>query len=77
MPVLEDEHGTYGYTSENRAMVEAFRMGEMPFETFRDGVEVVRILMGLYKSAEEGRTVEFDKEDLTDFVPAVARGASS
>ena len=77
MPVLEDEHGTYGYTSENRAMVEAFRMGEMPFETFRDGVEVVRILMGLYKSAEEGRTVEFDKEDLIDFVPAVARGGSS
>ncbi|WP_104668247.1 Gfo/Idh/MocA family protein [Ensifer adhaerens] len=77
MPVLEDEHGTYGYTNENRSMVEAFRMGDMPSETFKDGLEVVRILMALYKSAEEGRTVEFDKEDLTEFVPAVARGATS
>lgn len=77
MPVVEDEHGTYGYTNENRAMVEAFRMGEMPSETFRDGLEVVRMLMALYKSAEEGRTVEFGKEDLADFVPAVARGDAS
>lgn len=76
MPVVEDEHGTYGYTNENREMVESFRMGQMPFETFADGVEVVRMLMALYKSAEEGRTVEFDKEDLTDFVPAVARGTA-
>ncbi len=43
MPVLEDEHGTYGYTSENRAMVEAFRMGEMPFETRCDGGTVAGV----------------------------------
>jgi len=27
MPVLEDEAGVYGYTDENRHMVEAFRRG--------------------------------------------------
>ena len=39
---------------------------------FKD-VAVIEMLMALYKSAEEGRTVYFDREDLTDFVPAVGR----
>jgi predicted dehydrogenase len=73
MPVLEDEAGVYGYTEENRHMVEAFRAGRMPAETFADGVAVVGMLMALYKSAEEGRTV-LAGEDLLDFVPRVARG---
>jgi len=72
MPVLEDEAGVYGYTDENRHMVEAFRKGEAPMETFADGVAVVEMLMALYKSAEEKRTVQAD-EDLLDYVPAVAR----
>lgn len=72
MPVLEDEAGVYGYTDENRHMVEAFRKGETPIETFTDGVAVIEMLMALYKSAEEGRTVRAD-EDLTDYVPVVAR----
>lgn len=73
MPVMEDEHASFGYTSENRHMVEAFRKGEKPMTTFHDGMEVIRILMGLYKSAEHGRTIYFDDEDLTDYVPLVAR----
>ncbi len=73
MPVLEDEAGVYGYTDENRHMVERFRKGQAPDETFADGVAVIEMLMALYKSAEEGRTVYFDREDLSDFVPAVGR----
>jgi len=30
MPVLEDEAATYGYTLEDRHMVECFRRGERP-----------------------------------------------
>ncbi|HET8729081.1 MAG TPA: Gfo/Idh/MocA family oxidoreductase [Alphaproteobacteria bacterium] len=73
MPVLEDEAGAYGYTDENRHMVERFRRGKRPDETFADGVEVVRMLMALYRSAETGRTVRFDEEDLETYVPVVAR----
>ncbi|MCY0148527.1 Gfo/Idh/MocA family oxidoreductase [Hoeflea sp. G2-23] len=73
MPVMEDEHASYGYTSENRHMVEAFRKGDKPLVTFHDGLEVTRILMGLYKSAELGKTIHFDEVDLTDYVPLVAR----
>jgi len=73
MPVLEDEAGSYGYTGEDRHMVECFRTGKQPTETFADGVAVVEILMALYKSAETGRTVAFPDRDLEMFVPAVAR----
>jgi predicted dehydrogenase len=73
MPVLDDEAGIYGYTLENRHFVDAFRAGASPVETFRDGVEVVRMLMALYRSAELGRTVRFDEEDLENYIPVVAR----
>ena len=73
MPVLEDEAGVYGYTDENRHMVECFRKGETPAETFHDGLAVVEILMGLYRSAETGETVRFPAPELEDYVPVVAR----
>ena len=73
MPVLEDEAGIYGYTDANRHMVEAFRAGRAPMETFSDGVAVVEMLMALYKSAETGQTVNIAGTDLEAFVPAVAR----
>ncbi|MER2537001.1 MAG: Gfo/Idh/MocA family oxidoreductase [Rhizobiaceae bacterium] len=73
MPVLEDEAGVYGYTDENRHMVECFRKGETPSETFHDGLAVVEILMGLYRSAELGETVRFPAPELETYVPPVAR----
>lgn len=76
MPVLEDEAATYGYVHENRHFVEAFRRGEAPDETFADGVEVVAMLMALYRSAELGRTVSFDEPGLDDYIPLVARSGS-
>jgi predicted dehydrogenase len=75
MPVLDDEPGIYGYTLENRHMVECFRRGQRPLETFEDGVSVVEMLMALYRSAELGRTVSLADEDLDDYVPVVARPA--
>ena len=73
MPVLEDEAGVYGYTDENRHMVECFRRGETPLETFHDGLAVVEILMGLYRSAEIGETIHFPAPELETYVPPVAR----
>lgn len=75
MPVLEDEAGIYGYTEENRHMVECFRKGQTPIETFHDGLAVVEMLMALYRSAEIGQTVRFPVDDLADYVPPVARPA--
>lgn len=73
MPVIADEPGVYGYTAENRHMVQAFLAGRMPDETWHDGLAVTEVLMACYKSAEDGRTIAFPA-DLGSFVPAVARG---
>jgi len=73
MPVLEDEAGVYGYTDENRHMVRCFRTNETPLETFHDGLAVIEILMGLYRSAEIGATVHFPAPELETYVPPVAR----
>ncbi len=73
MPVLEDEPGVYGYVSENRHMVECFRKGEKPIETFEDGVAVMEILMALYRSAEIGKTVDLPCPELEEYIPPVAR----
>jgi predicted dehydrogenase len=73
MPIIEDEAGVYGYIGENRHMVDCFRHGRRPIETLEDGVEVVRMVMALYKSAETGRVVQFPDPDLETYVPVPAR----
>ena len=73
MPVLEDEPSVYGYVDENRHMVECFRKGETPIETFHDGEAVMEILMALYRSAELGETVKMPCPELENYVPPVAR----
>lgn len=73
MPIVEDEAATYGYVGENRHMVECFRHGRTPIETFHDGVEVVKWVMALYKSAETGSSVSFPDESLETYVPVPAR----
>jgi predicted dehydrogenase len=77
MPVVEDEAAAYGYSAEDRHMVEAFRAGVRPTETFEDGVAVMEILMALYRSAELGQTVTLPDPTLEDYVPAVARGVTA
>jgi predicted dehydrogenase len=74
MPVVPDEHAAYGYTAEDRHFVRAFLGREKPRLTFADGVDVVRILMTAYQSAQEGRTLEFPPKEIEKFVPQVAQG---
>jgi len=74
MPVIEDEAKTYGYTDEDRHVVEHLRKGEEPMETFKDGLVVMRMLMALYQSSEEGRKLTFPIDGIEDYVPAPVRG---
>jgi predicted dehydrogenase len=75
MPVVPEEYLAYGYTGEDRHFVRAFLRKEKPKLTFDDGVEVVKMLMAAYQSAETGRTVSFPPKGIEEFVPAVAKGA--
>ncbi len=74
MPVVPSEAVAYGYEAEDRHFVRCFLGKEKPRLTFEDGVEVVQMLMTAYKSAEEGKTLEFSPKGVEKFVPAVARG---
>ena len=75
MPVVADEGSAYGYTAEDRHFVRAFLGYEQPLLRFDDGLDVVRVLMAAYASAEEGKTLAFPPPGLDSFRPQVARGA--
>ena len=74
MPVVPEEYLAYGYTNEDRHFVRAFLGKEKPLLDWDDGLDVVKILMAAYQSAEQGRTLAFPPKGLDTFVPAVARG---
>jgi predicted dehydrogenase len=75
MPVVANEAAAYGYEAENRHFVRAFLGRVEPTLTWDDGLDVVRLLMAAYQSAEQGKTLKYPPSGLDSFVPAVARGA--
>ena len=74
MPVVPSEAAAYGYEAEDRHFVRAFLDGTPGMLTFDDGLEVVKILMTAYQSAEQGRTLDFPPPGIETFLPAVAKG---
>jgi predicted dehydrogenase len=74
MPVVPSEAAAYGYEAENRHFVRVFLGLEKPTLTFDDGLEVVKVLMTAYSSAEQGKTLDFPPPGIDTFVPAVAKG---
>jgi predicted dehydrogenase len=74
MPVVVNEAIAYGYEAEDRHFVRAFLGKEAPLLTFHDGLDVVRLLMTAYKSAELGKTLEYSEKAVEKFVPQVAQG---
>ena len=74
MPIVSNEAEVYGYTAENRHMVECFLAGKRPEENFDDGLDVTRLLMAAYMSAEKEKTIKLPNNDIETFIPAVARG---
>ncbi len=74
MPVVPEEYLAYGYTGEDRHFVRVFQGKEKARLDFADGVEVVKMLMTAYRSAEEGRTLAFPSRGIERFVPKVAKG---
>src|SRR5262245_6661647 len=74
MPVVANEAAAYRYEAEDRHFVRAFLKNERPVLTFEDGLEVVRMLMAGYLSAEQGRTIDFPPPGLDTYIPRVAQG---
>jgi predicted dehydrogenase len=74
MPVVVNEAIAYGYEAEDRHFVRAFLGKEKPALTWHDGLDVVKLLMTAYMSAEQGKTIEFPPRNIDKFVPQVAKG---
>jgi predicted dehydrogenase len=78
LAVQYNEADLYGYTDENRDMLEAFSAGRDAMLSWEFGLEIQRLVMAGYLSAERGATV-----DLTDaavlagldtYIPAIQQG---
>lgn len=78
LAIQPNEPDLYGYTDENQDAVTAFREGRSAMLDFDYGVEIVRLTMAAYLSAEEGRVVDLTDpvtlERLEHYVPAIQRG---
>lgn len=74
MPVVVNEDIAYGYEAENKHFVRAFLGKETPVLTWHDGLDVVRLLMHAYKSAELGKTLDYKENGVDKFVPQVGQG---
>jgi predicted dehydrogenase len=74
MPVVAAEPVAYGYEAEDRHFVRVFLGKEEPQLTFADGVDVVRLLMTAYQSAEQGKTLAYPGKGLDKYQPKVATG---
>ena len=73
MPVIPDEAITYGYQAEDAYMVDSFLRNKLPAENWYDGLLVVQLMMHGYLSAETGRRIRFDPQQVEDYIPPVAR----
>ena len=69
MPVVANEAAAYGYEAEDRHFVRASSARSNRCSRFDDGLEVVKILMTAYQSAEQGKTLDFPPRGLDKFVP--------
>lgn len=74
MPVVANEAMAYGYEAEDRHFVRVFLGKEKARLTFDDGLDVVKMLMTAYQSAEQGKTLDYPGRGVDKFVPAVAQG---
>ncbi|MEE9177190.1 MAG: Gfo/Idh/MocA family oxidoreductase [Acidimicrobiia bacterium] len=78
LTVQPDEPALYGYVDEQRDLVEAIEDGRPPLLDWSYGLEIVRLTMAAYMSAEQGRTVDLTDpstlEELETYVPLIQQG---
>jgi predicted dehydrogenase len=78
LAVQYNEADLYGYTDENRDMLEAFSAGRDAMLSWDYGVEITRLVMASYLSAERGKTIDLTDAsvlaELENYVPAIQQG---
>ena len=78
LAVQYNEADLYGYTDENQDMLESFSAGRNAMLSWEYGLEIQRLVMASYLSAERGKTIDLtDKAvlaELDTYVPAIQQG---
>jgi predicted dehydrogenase len=74
LAIQPNEPDLYGYTDEHVDALTAFRDGRDALLDFDYGLEVVRLTMAAYLSAERGAVVRVDDPELDDYVPLIQQG---
>jgi predicted dehydrogenase len=78
LAVQYNEADLYGYTDENLDMYRAFSAGRDAMLSWEYGLEIQRLVMASYLSAERGRTIDLtDKSmiaELDGYVPLIQQG---
>ena len=78
LAVQYNEADLYGYTDENRDMFVSFSAGRDAMLSWGYGVEITRLVMASYLSAERGRTIDLTDAatlaELETYVPAIQQG---
>lgn len=78
LAVQTNEADLYGYTDENRDMLEAFYAGRDALLDWAYGLEIQRLVMAAYLSAELRRTVDLTDSatlrELDSYIPAIQQG---
>ena len=76
-----NEADLYGYTDENEDAAIAFTTGRTPLLDWNYGVEIVRLTMAAYLSAERKATVDLTDpataRELETYVPLIQQGRGS
>ncbi len=78
LAIQPNEPDLYGYTDENVDALAAFREGRSALLDFDDGLEVVRLTMAAYLSAEQRRVIDLadpsTRDALEAYVPLIQQG---
>lgn len=78
LAVQYNEADLYGYTDENRDVLESFSAGRHAMLDWNYGVEIMRLVMASYLSAERGRRIDLTDPgvaaELETYVPAIQQG---
>jgi predicted dehydrogenase len=78
LAVQYNEADLYGYTDENRDMLQAFIAGRDAMLSWEFGLEIQRLIMASYLSAERRKTIDLTDPavlaELETYVPAIQQG---
>jgi len=78
LSVQYNEPDLYGYTDENEDATNAFTSGKNAFLDWNYGLEITRLVMAAYMSAERGKTIDLTNpailQELETYIPLIQQG---